>query len=119
MFRIYMKRICFLLCVFLLTGINAFADTHDVKAFYVEVSKAEAEKYNDYLEFDDRYFVKTKMRNGVYEIEIGDKIDSKFYQIRHSDYFMLFRYSPYLYRFDEGILKVTNGYDAAEFIEKE
>ena len=23
------------------------------------------------------------------------------------------------YRFDEGILKVTNGYDAAEFIEKE
>ena len=64
--------------------------------FYIEVSKAEAEKYNDYLEFDDRYFVKTKMRNGIYEIEIGDKIDSKFYQIRHSDYFMLFRYSPYL-----------------------
>lgn len=114
-----MKKIICLLCFILLTGINVFADNHDVKAFYVEVPKEEAEKYNDCLEFGNRYFAKTKMRNGEYEIEIGDKIDSKFYQIRHSDYFMLFRYSPYLHRFDEGILKVTNGYNAAEFIEKD
>ena len=34
-------------------------------------------------------------------------------------YYMLFRYAPYLYKFDEGIIKVTNGYDAGVFIEKD
>ena len=112
-----MKKLLFLL--FFFCAISAFAEKHDIKAFYVEISELDAKRSGFDETFDNRYFVKTRLEEGLYEVEVGDNLDSKFYGIRFTKFFMLFRYSPYLYKFDEGIIKVTNGYDAGEFIEKD
>ena len=112
-----MKKLFLLLLI--LVPMYAMADSHVVKAVYIEIEPEDREYYSSYIEVDDRYFVKTKLESGLYEIEIGDKLDSKFYAIRYSKYFLEFRYTPYLYKFDEGILKIENGYDAGKFIEED
>ena len=51
----------------------AFADGSDVRAFYVETDRADAVSRYDHLEFDGRYFIKTSLDKGIYEIEVGEK----------------------------------------------
>lgn len=82
----------------------------DVIALYVEISEDEAkrngfdESYSSYPEV--RYFKKCKVSSGLYEVEVYDKIDSKFWSIRYTSpkIFMKFRYNPFLFKFDEGLL---------------
>ena len=76
-------------------------DSHDVKSVYVEVEEEEDAD----VEFDERFFEKKKLSSGVYEIEVIEKVDSKFWKIRGSNLFLYFRYNPYLYKYDEGILE--------------
>lgn len=116
--KIDMKRLLFVI-VLLVSCLCAFAEKHEIKAFYVEISESEAKSYGFDETFDDRYFVKTRLQDGLYEVEVGDKLDSKFYAIRFTKFFMLFRYTPFLFKYDEGIIKVTNDLDAGEFIEKD
>lgn len=113
-----MKKSLLTLALVLVGRLLAFADGSAVLAFYVETDRAEAVSRYDHLEFDGRYFVKTSLDKGIYEIEVGEKLDSKFYAIRDTKDFMYFRYSESLYKYDEGLLKVTNSLDAAEYYPK-
>lgn len=62
-------------------------------------------KDTDYGEFI--YFTKTKIKTGLYEIEVYEKVNSKLWQIKGKNIYLLFRYNPYLYKFDEGVLDVS------------
>jgi len=55
--------------------------------------------------------------DGVYEVEVGDNPSSSLWQIKGSNIYMKFRYIPYLYRWDEGILEVY--YGSGVFYEKD
>lgn len=95
-------------------------DDHDVKGLYKEVSKKEASENWNSISFGDgsdtRYFIPVKQKSGVYEIEVYEKVDSKFWSIHYSSLFILFRYNPYLYKFDEGILE-WDGYSGTFYEE--
>jgi hypothetical protein len=83
-------------------------DSEDVVGIYIEITKYEAsqngfdESYND--GYTTRYFEKVKVEEGLYEIELNQKIDSKFWSIMFSNLFIKFRYYPILLMLDEGIL---------------
>ena len=81
-------------------------ESHDIKAFYVEIDEDEAEYHYDAEEFGNKWFIHTRIPNGTYSIEIGDKIESKFYRINGTKYYALFVFTPFLWKWDEGILEV-------------
>ena len=100
-------------------------DENGIKEFYVEASRSEAERAYDYLEKDGRYFVKANLERGIFEVEVVDKVSSDFYEIKNTEYrfndvrlFVRFRYSPFLYRYDKGFVKVTNSFDVGQFFNK-
>lgn len=82
-------------------------DEHDLVRFY---EKIELDSYSINAEGEEieEVFIPTKVKDGLYEVEVY-KISSKLYQIRGTDIYMLFRYTPYLYSFDEGVLEVSYG----------
>ena len=89
-------------------------DDHDVIRFY---EKLELDSYTldeDGEEIDEVY-IPTKIDDGLYEVEVY-KISSKLYRIQGTNIYMFFRYSPYLYSYDEGILEVS--YYSSTFYEK-
>lgn len=107
----------------ILTGNCAYNDNNyknwsheDVVALYVEISEDEAkrngfdESYPSYSKV--RYFQKCRLSSGLYEVEVYDRVDSHFWGIHYTSpkMFMKFRYNPYLYNFDEGLLE-WDGYD--------
>lgn len=112
----------FLLCFILCVPYMVYADEknytnwehEDVVGIYTEISNMEAKRQGYDESYDDgdvvRYFTKVRLSEGKYEVEVSEKVDSKFWSIRGTAYFMKFRFNPYLYRFDEGIL-VWNGWD--------
>jgi hypothetical protein len=51
--------------------------------------------------------VPDKIKVGTYEVEVYEKISSKLWQTKGTSTYMLFRYNPYFYKFDEGILEVS------------
>lgn len=89
-------------------------DDHDVVRFYKKIDL-------DYNTLDedgegiDEIYVPTKVENGTYEVEVR-KVSSKLYQIYGTNLYMYFRYSPYLYNYDEGILEVS--YNSGIFYEE-
>lgn len=95
-------------------------DHEDVVGIYEEISAYEAFDYGYDMKFEDgdnvRYFSRVRIKSGVYEVEVKEKIDSKFWGIAYTSYFMKFRYNPYLYRYDEGILE-WDGYDGVFYKE--
>lgn len=76
-------------------------DSEDVKSLYSEVDN---EDDADEI-FDDRFFEKRHLEGDVYEIEVIEKVDTKFWKIRGANLFLYFRRNPYLYKYDEGILE--------------
>lgn len=83
-------------------------EDEDVRQFYAEFSA-----YNDddaknkhyiYKKIDDRYFYEIDLGFDTYEVIIEYKLESKFYKVRGSNVFLEFRFEPYLYRWDEGVL---------------
>jgi hypothetical protein len=96
-------------------------DNHDVIRFYEKKeitldSNSLDEEGNDIYNRTITYFVPTKVKDGVYEIEVSEKISSKLWQIKGTNIYMYFRYNPYLYKFDEGILNVS--YSSGIFYKK-
>ena len=82
-------------------------DNHDVKGVYIEV---EDEDDAD-IEENGRYFQKYRsLSSDIYEVEVSEKVSSKLWKIKGTKFFMFFRYNPYLYKYDEGILD-WGGYD--------
>lgn len=105
-------------------------EQHDVKEFYEkhEINLAKNEYanieysaidkngnsiYSTRIEYKDTengkfiYFTKTEINNGLYEIEVYEKVNSKLWQIKGKNIYLLFRYNPYLYKFDSGVLDVS------------
>lgn len=89
-------------------------EEHDVIRFY---EKIELDSYTLDSEGEeiDEIFIPTKVEDGLYEVEVY-KVSSKLYQIRETNIYMYFRYSPYLYNYDEGVLEVS--YSSGTFYEK-
>ena len=83
-------------------------EKHDIKRFYVEISEEQAEDRYDAEEFGDRWFVPTKIPAGEYSVEMGEKIESKFWRFKGTKYFALFTFNPFLWKWDEGVL-VSDG----------
>jgi hypothetical protein len=89
-------------------------DDHDVVRFYEKIDLDSYTLDEDGEEIDEIY-VSTKVEDGVYEVEVY-KISSKLYRIQGTNIYMYFRYSPYLYSYDEGILEVS--YNSGTFYEE-
>lgn len=87
---------------------------HDVVRFYkkVDLDSYSLDKEGEEIE---EIYTPTKIDNGQYKVEVT-KVSSKLYQIRGTNIYMYFRYSPYLYTYDEGILEVS--YNSGTFYEK-
>jgi hypothetical protein len=105
-------------------------EQHDVKGFYqkhqINLSKNEYINidfdaldddgnsiYSSRIEYKDTefgeftYFTKIKVNDGLYDIEVYEKVNSKLWQVKGKNIYLLFRYNPYLYKWDEGILEVS------------
>ena len=97
-------------------------DQHDVVKFY---AKKVFELDYDWLDENGEdiyngeivYYVPTRIDDGVYEVEVADNPSSSLWQISGTNIYMKFRYTPYLYRWDEGILEVS--YGSGIFYEKD
>ena len=91
----------------------------DIEGFYIELdncrSSEEAEEISneyyegDYIEDFGRYFAKTSVqsRNGV-DIELGERINSKFFHVRGSKLFVLFKWYEGYSRSDKGKADIWN-----------
>jgi hypothetical protein len=87
---------------------------HDIARLY---EKVELDSYSidkDGNEINE-VFVPTKIDNGTYKVEVY-KISSKFYQVKGTNIYMYFRYAPYMYNYDKGVLDVS--YSSAIFYKK-
>jgi|GEM_PF-355346 len=87
-------------------------DEHDVVRFYekkeiVLEDNSLDENGDDMYSRTITYFVPTKIKEGVYEVGVSEKISSKLWQISGTDIYMYFRFNPFLFRFDDGILEVA------------
>ncbi len=66
------------------------------------------------IDYDDTsygqltYFTPTKVKSGLFEIEVNEKISSKLWGIRGVNIYILFRFNPFLWKWDEGILDTSN-----------
>ena len=89
-------------------------DDHDVIRFYKKIDLDYNSLDEDGEEIDEIY-VPTKVEDGTYEVEVR-KVSSKLYQIYGTNIYMFFRYSPYMYNYDEGILEVS--YNSGTFYEE-
>lgn len=81
---------------------------------YVELEGCESlEEAQDYdygaIEEDGRYFIPKSISSGIYEVEIGEKVNSKMWKINHTSYFLKFKYNPWLWKWDEGVIDVFGG----------
>lgn len=89
-------------------------DDTSVKGIYVEISQTEAQEngYDEYFTDGDgyRYFEKVKVSEGLYKIEVKEKVDSKFWGVAHTKLYIKFSFNPFLFKFDEGVLE-WDGYN--------
>lgn len=91
--------------------------SEDIRAFYVlldGVSNSDQADYyareyydGEYIEEWGNYYAKTAdVRSGEYEVELGERVNNKFFKIRGTDLYVLFKWSTSLSRGDEGVLDV-------------
>jgi len=109
-----LRKICTLFILTIILPVAVYADdpnykewdSHEIKGLYVLCSKADAdEEYEDSWNDKTVYFEKyRRLSSGVYEVEVSEKIDSKIWKIRGTNLYMFFRYNPFLFKWDEGIL---------------
>ncbi len=117
-YKLVMKNLILLLL--LISPFSIFGQSyknwknHDVIRFYEKIDL-------DYLTLDENgeeiraIFVPTQVKNGTYDISVT-KVSSKLYQVRGSNIYMYFRFTPFLFTFDEGILEVSGS--SGTFFEK-
>lgn len=81
---------------------------------YVELqgceSLEEARNYDSSaIEENERFFVPKSIPSGIYEVEIGDKINNKMWKINFTNIFLKFNFNPWLWKWDEGIIDTFGG----------
>lgn len=105
-------------------------EQHDVKGFYekhqmklakneylnIEYDAIDSDGnsiYSTRIEYKDTeygdfiYFTTTKLNSGQYEIEVYEKVNSKLWQVKGKNIYLLFRFNPFLFKWDEGVLDVS------------
>lgn len=96
-------------------------ERHQIARFYEKVEirldmhsldKEGEEIYDSYLVF----YSPIELEDGVYEIEMGDRVNSKLWRIEGTDIYILFRHNPFLIWGDDGVLEVY--YSNAFFYER-
>jgi hypothetical protein len=129
-----MKNLFTLLLIF--TSLNLSAqeykkwEQHDVKGFYEKhqvilakneyvnieydaIDKDGNSIYSTRIEYKDTeygefiYFAKTKLNSGLYEIEVYEKVNSKLWQVKGKNIYLFFRFNPFLFKWDKGVLDVS------------
>ena len=91
-------------------------EDEDIKGFYVELEGCENSDQADYIsreyyegeyiEYWGRYFAKTSVNSGEFEIELGERVSSKLFAIKGTKTFIYFKWSTSLSCGDEGIIDV-------------
>lgn len=81
---------------------------------YVELENCHSlEEAQDYdlsaIEEDDRYFIEKSIPSGIYEVEVIEKVNSSMWKLRDTNLFLKFRYTPWLYKWDKGIIDTFAG----------
>lgn len=81
---------------------------------YVELENCHSlEEAQDYdlsaIEEDDRYFIEKTIPSGIYEVEVIEKVNSSMWKLRDTNLFLKFRYTPWLYKWDKGIIDTFAG----------
>lgn len=105
-----MKRLFTMLMLAFVVGMTCQAqawkewDSHDIRGFYVEIDEDDAEDYDDAEEFGGRWFIPTRIPSGEYSVEMGEKVESRFWRFNGTKYFVHFRFTPFLWKWDEGVL---------------
>lgn len=93
-------------------------DTEEIVGFYVKLDDCETDEEaeyisdyyyeGEYIEEGWDYYAKASLSSGLYEVELGDKVNSRFFKIDGSDYYVRFKWSTSLWKWDEGIMDVWN-----------
>ncbi len=114
-----MKAAFLILAAIMLSAVGFCQDytswsEHEVKRFYTKLDVSDAIDMEG--EEIEEVFVPVSPKAGTYNAEVT-KVSSKVYGIRGTDFFMLFRYSPYLSTYDEGVV-VVDAYGSGTFYEK-
>lgn len=89
-------------------------DNTTIEGFYVkldcdneEEAEVKCKKYlGEYYECYGDYYAKVAVRSGTYEITLGSREESRFYEIRNTCVYVRFRSTPGISRGDDGILEV-------------
>jgi hypothetical protein len=129
-----MKNLFTLLLIFSSLNLTAQEykkwEQHDVKGFYEKhqvvlakneyinieydaIDKDGNTIYSTRIEYKDTeygefiYFSKTKLNSGQYEIEVYEKVNSKLWQVKGKNIYLLFRFNPFLFKWDKGVLDVS------------
>jgi hypothetical protein len=114
-------------------------EQHDVKGFYEkhQINLAENEYsnieydaldkdgnsiYSTRIEYKDTeygefiYYTKAKVNSGQYEIEVYEKVNSKLWQVKGENFYLLFTFNPFLFKWDAGVLDAS--YSGGVFYKK-
>jgi hypothetical protein len=106
-------------------------ESHDIVRFYEK--KQITLKRNEYIDLDNNalnkngetfsdnridyddtsygqliYLTPTNVKSGLFEIEVYEKISSKLWQIKGMNIYILFRFNPFLWKWDQGVLDTSN-----------
>lgn len=91
-------------------------ESEDIRGFYVEIedcnsddeAEAISERYSngEYIEEWGRYFMPTDVRNGEYEVELGERVTNKLFNLKGTNVFNHFKWSTSYSRWDEGVIDV-------------
>lgn len=93
-------------------------ETEDIEGFYVKLDDCESDEQaeyisdqyysGDYIEDGGDYYARTSVSSGVYEVELGERVNSKMFKIQGSNCYIRFKWSTSLWRWDEGVMDVWN-----------
>ena len=89
-------------------------DNHEVVRFYEKIDLDSYTIDNEGEEIEEIY-IPTKIKDDIYEVEVY-KLSSKLYKIQGTNIYMYFRYPPYMYSYDNGIVVVS--YNSGTFYKK-
>ena len=103
------------LCIKIQAQIYKDWNKHSITSIYekIHLDSGTLDDDGEEIEF---VLVPTKLDEGVYEIELGDKLGTNVYQILGTELFIKFQFNPFLYKWDKGVLE-WNGYYSNSFYE--
>lgn len=93
-------------------------ETEDIEGFYVKLDECKSDEQaeyisdqyyeGEYLEEGWDYYAKTSVNSGIYQVELGERVSNKLFKIKGTDYYIHFKWSTSLWRWDEGVMDVWN-----------